>query len=63
MKNVVKKLFTGFIKCLFQEMLGKEINNYKLTKKLGEGGYGSVYKVENIQDKNEYIFLCNINVT
>jgi serine/threonine protein kinase len=28
----------------------KEINNYKLIEMLGEGAYGSVYKVKNIKE-------------
>jgi len=36
-------------------MLDKVINNYKLVKLLGEGGYGSVYKVEN--NNKEYNLL------
>jgi serine/threonine protein kinase len=35
-------------------LINKTINNYKLVKLLGEGGYGSVYKVENINNKKEY---------
>ena len=35
--------------------IGQNVNNYVLKAKLGEGGYGygSVYKVENNNDKKE----------
>ncbi len=38
-------------------LINKTVNNYKIVKLLGEGGYGSVYKVEN--NKKEYI-ICFI---
>jgi serine/threonine protein kinase len=39
----------------------KEINNYKQIEMLGEGAYGSVYKVKNIEEK-EYIFISKLNI-
>jgi serine/threonine protein kinase len=39
------------IKFIQKMKINKIINNYKLLQKLGEGSFGSVYKVENIQNK------------
>jgi serine/threonine protein kinase len=39
----------------------KEINNYKLIEMLGEGAYGSVYKVKNIEEKEYLFFISKLN--
>ena len=38
------------IKLSSNEMIGKLINDYKLIEKIGEGRYGSVYKVEHVKN-------------
>ncbi len=35
-------------------MFGKRIKDYKIINKLGQGSFGSVYKVMNIKDKKQY---------
>ena len=41
-------------------MIGKVINNYKLLEKIGEGSFGTVYRVENSHNKEMYCFSYNL---
>jgi hypothetical protein len=38
-------------------MIGKVVNNYKLLEKIGEGAFRTVYRVENVHNKEMYFIL------
>ena len=38
--------------------IGEQINGYKMIEKLGEGGFGAVYKVEDSNNEMYALFVC-----